>query len=147
MNILLAGILIVAGLLGGVVLFLGVPLLIGYIAIELWRNRERKQTTDFRTYPTRIFLQRNIARGFVILGGAFWTVTAFAGVYDLDASAVLLYERGARGHRTEPIAVADPRDPEVERLIGADRQHRLIEAAGMIQGAGTRYVVSVPIDE
>ncbi len=65
--------------------------------------------------------------------------TAFAGVYDLDASAVLLYERGARGHRTEPIAVADPRDPEVERLIGADRQHRLIEAAGMIQGAGTRF--------
>ena len=26
-----------------------------------------------------------------------------------------------------------------ERLIGADRQHRLIEAAGMIQGAGTRF--------
>ncbi len=51
--------------------------------------------------------------------------TAFAGVYDLDASAVLLYERGARGHRTEPVAVADPHDPEVERLIGADRQHAL----------------------
>ena len=39
--------------------------------------------------------------------------TAFAGVYDLEASAVLLYERGARGHRTEPIAVADPHDPAV----------------------------------
>ena len=65
--------------------------------------------------------------------------SAFAGVYDLDANAVLLYERGARGHRTEPIAVTDPHDPAVERLVGADRQHRLIEAAGMIQGAGTRF--------
>jgi peptide chain release factor 3 len=65
--------------------------------------------------------------------------SAFAGVYDLDANAVLLYERGARGHRTEPVAVADPRDPAVARLVGAERQHRLIEAAGMIQGAGTRF--------
>jgi peptide chain release factor 3 len=65
--------------------------------------------------------------------------SAFAGVFDLDANAVLLYERGASGRRKEPIAVADPRDPEVERLVGVERQHRLIEAAGMIHGAGTRF--------
>jgi len=65
--------------------------------------------------------------------------SAFAGVYDLDANAVLLYERGATGRRKEPVAVADPHDLAVERLVGAERQHRLIEAAGMIHGAGTRF--------
>jgi peptide chain release factor 3 len=63
----------------------------------------------------------------------------FAGVYDLEANAVLLYERGAKGARTEPVAVADPRDPAVAALIGRDRQQQLIEAAAMIAGAGTRF--------
>ena len=63
----------------------------------------------------------------------------FAGVYDLEGNAVLLYERGARGERTEPIAVADPHDRAVERLIGPQRQQQLIDAAAMISGAGTRF--------
>jgi peptide chain release factor 3 len=63
----------------------------------------------------------------------------FAGVYDLEANTVLLYERGARGARTEPVAVADAGDPAVEDLIGAARQQQLIEAAAMISGAGTRF--------
>jgi peptide chain release factor 3 len=64
---------------------------------------------------------------------------AFAGVYDLEAKAVLLYERAARGHRTTPITVGDPHDPALERLIGPRRQKDLIEAAAMISGAGTRF--------
>ncbi len=63
----------------------------------------------------------------------------FAGVYDLDANAVLLYERGARGQRTAPVTLADPRDPGLERLIGARRHAQLIDAAAMISGAGTRF--------
>jgi peptide chain release factor 3 len=64
---------------------------------------------------------------------------AFTGVYDLDANAVLMYERGARGERTAPVAVADPHDPAVADLIGPERQRQLIEAAAMIAGAGTRF--------
>jgi len=63
----------------------------------------------------------------------------FRGIYDLDNNAVLLYERGARGARTAPLAVADPRDTAVAELIGAERQQRLIEAAEIISGAGTRF--------
>jgi peptide chain release factor 3 len=63
----------------------------------------------------------------------------FAGVYDLEADAVLLYERGARGQRTEPVSVDDPEHPSVERLVGAQRQRQLIEAVEMIAGAGTRF--------
>jgi peptide chain release factor 3 len=63
----------------------------------------------------------------------------FAGVYDLEADAVLLYERGARGQRTEPVSVDDPEHPSVERLVGAQRQRQLIDAIEMISGAGTRF--------
>jgi peptide chain release factor 3 len=63
----------------------------------------------------------------------------FAGVYDLGSHSVLLYERGARGERTEPITVADARDPQLGALVGDERQRRLIEAAEIIAGAGTRF--------
>ncbi|MBA2602766.1 MAG: peptide chain release factor 3 [Acidobacteria bacterium] len=63
----------------------------------------------------------------------------FAGVYDLEADAVLLYERGARGQRTEPVSVSDPRDASLGRLIGERRQQALIEAVEVISGAGTRF--------
>ncbi|MGE0451771.1 MAG: peptide chain release factor 3, partial [Vicinamibacterales bacterium] len=63
----------------------------------------------------------------------------FAGVYDLDANHVLLYERGVRGERTAPVAVADPHDPAIEALIGRKRQQHLIDAAAMVSGAGTRF--------
>ena len=63
----------------------------------------------------------------------------FAGVYDLEANTVLMYERAARGVRTAPIAVADPHDRAVAALIGPERQQHRIEAAAMIAGAGTRF--------
>jgi peptide chain release factor 3 len=63
----------------------------------------------------------------------------FAGVYDLETNAVLLYERGARGQRTEPVAVHDPTDATLEQMIGAQRQRQLIDAVEMISGAGTRF--------
>jgi peptide chain release factor 3 len=63
----------------------------------------------------------------------------FAGVYDLQANSVLLYERGARGHRTTAVEVSDPRDPQLTALVGADRQRHLIEAAEIINGAGAPF--------
>ena len=63
----------------------------------------------------------------------------FAGVYDLDSHTVALYERGARGQRNAPIRVSSASDSEVGALIGEVRQQRLIEAAEIISGAGTRF--------
>src|SRR5678815_953294 len=63
----------------------------------------------------------------------------FRGVYDLEADAVLFYERQQRGRRMEPVAVAAPTDPVVEELVGAERQRQLIEAVDIITGAGTRF--------
>ncbi len=63
----------------------------------------------------------------------------FRGVYDLEAKSVLLYERQERGRKTTPVAVAAPGDPEVEELVGAQRQKELIDAIEIITGAGTRF--------
>jgi peptide chain release factor 3 len=63
----------------------------------------------------------------------------FRGVYDLEARAVLLYERQRAGLRNEPVAVTDAADPIVADTIGAERQRALIEAVAMIVGAGTSF--------
>ena len=63
----------------------------------------------------------------------------FKGVYDLEARAVQLYERQARGRRMSPPVVAAPGDPEVGELVGERRQQALIEAVAIIEGAGTRF--------
>jgi peptide chain release factor 3 len=63
----------------------------------------------------------------------------FRGVYDLEARALLLYERQKGGTRTEPVAVTDPGDPHVGAIVGERRQRELIEAVEIITGAGTRF--------
>src|SRR5262247_3087234 len=63
----------------------------------------------------------------------------FKGVYDLEANAVLLYERQKAGRRMTPLLVAAPGDPEVANLVGGQRQTALIEAVEIIGGAGTRF--------
>jgi peptide chain release factor 3 len=63
----------------------------------------------------------------------------FRGVYDLEARAVLAYERQARGRRTAPVLVADAADPGLAELVGTARQQQLIEAVAIITGAGTRF--------
>jgi peptide chain release factor 3 len=63
----------------------------------------------------------------------------FKGVYDLEANAVLLYERQARGRRTQPVVVAGAQAEEVTELVGERRQQELIDAIAIITGAGTRF--------
>src|SRR5688572_9105329 len=64
----------------------------------------------------------------------------FRGVYDLAANSILFYERSERrGRRTAPVGVTSPDDPEVTDLIGENRQKALIEAAGILEGAGTPF--------
>src|SRR5258705_7479944 len=62
----------------------------------------------------------------------------FRGVFDMEAQAVLLYQRPARGQRTTPGAVVGARDPALEGIIGPARQPALLEAGGNICGARPR---------
>ncbi len=63
----------------------------------------------------------------------------FRGVYDLEAHALVLYERQRGGARNAPVAVTNPTDPVVGEIVGERRQRELIEAVEIITGAGTRY--------
>jgi peptide chain release factor 3 len=63
----------------------------------------------------------------------------FRGVFDLEANSVLLYERQARGRRTQPVLVASAESAELTELVGERRQRELIDAIDIITGAGTRF--------
>ena len=63
----------------------------------------------------------------------------FRGVYDFAARQLLLYERQRGGVRTTPVSVTDAADPRVEEAIGSRRQHELMDAVGIISGAGTKF--------
>ena len=63
----------------------------------------------------------------------------FRGVYDLEAHALILYERQRGGTRNEPVAVTNPSDPLVGEIVGERRQRELMDAVEIITGAGTRY--------
>jgi peptide chain release factor 3 len=63
----------------------------------------------------------------------------FKGVYDLQAQALLLYERKQGQGRLAPVGVTEPADPRVEQLVGARRQRELAEAVEIIGAAGTTF--------
>jgi peptide chain release factor 3 len=63
----------------------------------------------------------------------------FRGVYDLEARALVLYERQKGGKRNPPVAVANAADTLVGEIVGDRRQRELMDAIDVITGAGTRY--------
>ena len=65
----------------------------------------------------------------------------FRGVYDLEANALLLYERQQGGHAHRPDRGRRTRRPAGRRSIGRrrDGSSELIDAVAIISGAGTRF--------
>ena len=63
----------------------------------------------------------------------------FRGVYVFESRSLLLYEREHGASRKAPVAVADPRDPQVADIVGARRQQDLVEAVDILAGAGTSF--------
>lgn len=80
MSIILGAVLIIVGIFGALLLAVAVPALLGAMVYDVTRSRE---LTPARVADTRlrIALERNVARGFVIAGGVFWSVASFAGLY------------------------------------------------------------------
>jgi hypothetical protein len=71
--------LIVSGLLGAMFVAVGVPLFFGMLAWDVVKTRSAAAPSP--DVEQRISLERGFARGFVIVGGLFWTVATFAGAY------------------------------------------------------------------
>jgi hypothetical protein len=95
MSTTIAAVLVVAGPVMAAVFVIGVLALIGLVTYDAVSSRRaakaRAQAEPVRTAAreaaeTRIYLQRGIARAFVILGGAFWGLSLLA--------AAVWYQRG-----------------------------------------------------
>jgi len=68
----------------------------------------------------------------------------FKGVFDLEANAVLLYERQARGRRTQPVVVASAQAEDVTELVGERRQKELMDAIAFATGVRPVFTEAPP---
>jgi len=85
MSLILTAVLVIVGVVGAVVLLLAVPALFGMMAYDAVKS-PRAAKSETRDSTTVIAVERGVARAFVLLGGAFWSVAAFAGLYNYQAT-------------------------------------------------------------
>ncbi len=100
MLLTIGAVLIIGGLVAAALFAIGVPLVLGLMAFDVasWRRQDAAATEAVPAEPGsarwmaivegRIRLERRVARAFVILGGAFWGVAAFVGLYVYRESGV-----------------------------------------------------------
>lgn len=79
--------LAIAGLAAGIVILFVLPLLLGAMAYDLVSSREIS-TAKVADTRSRIAIERNVARGFVIAGGLFWSIASVAGLFAFGDAAV-----------------------------------------------------------
>jgi hypothetical protein len=92
MSIILVAMLVIGGLVGAAAVMVGVPVLFGLAVWDL--SEARKGDSGVATAPRgvsleRISMERGFARGFVIVGGAFWSVAIFAGMYSFRQDGIV----------------------------------------------------------
>lgn len=99
MTLMIAAVLVIGGLAAAALFVIGVPALLGLMAYDVASNRnepvvqtvpekERAWLRSKEDVEGRISLERTVARSFVILGGAFWGIAAFAGLYSYRQSGM-----------------------------------------------------------
>ncbi len=105
MLLVIAAVLVIGGLVAAALFAIGLPLVMGLLAFDVasWRKQGLETATavepgshswKLRT-EGRIRLERRVARAFVILGGAFWGIAAFAGLYSYQQSGLAYSLLGA----------------------------------------------------
>jgi hypothetical protein len=93
MSIILVAVLIIGGLVSAVVVTIGIPVLVGLMAYDVFESRDLAPAAVPADAEHRIQLERGFARGFVIAGGLFWAVATFAGLHifgDTGVAAAML---------------------------------------------------------
>lgn len=80
MELAIATFLILAVIVGSVALAVAVPFALGMLAYDLIKSRtsERAPATVVSQAGSHIALKRGVARAFVILGAAFWSLAAYS---------------------------------------------------------------------
>lgn len=86
MSLIFAAVLIIVGLVSAVAIAVAVPVLFGLMAYDVMESRKNSPVTSPKDAPLRIAVERGVARSFVILGGAFWSIAMFMGLTSGGAS-------------------------------------------------------------
>lgn len=92
MSLALAAVLVIGGLIGAAALAIGVPLFFGMMAFDVAKSPRKPAVAEGDAH-VRIALERGVARAFVLGGGIFWSIAAFAGLYsfrETGATAALI---------------------------------------------------------
>jgi hypothetical protein len=106
MTLVIAAVLVIGGLGAAALFALGVPALLGLMAYDAASHRKEPVVRTIseedqawlrskESAEGRISLERGIARAFVILGGAFWGIAVFAGLYSYRQSGMVWSLLGA----------------------------------------------------
>src|SRR5574340_473817 len=82
MELAFAAALIIFCIVGVVALIIGIPLVFGAMAYDLVKSRAKVPApATAQDARMSIGMKRGIARAFVVLGSAFWSIATFAEVY------------------------------------------------------------------
>lgn len=87
MSIILVTILIIGGLAGAIAVAVAIPALLGAMLFDS-TSAKTSPSSQLSAARTRISIERGFARGFVILGGLFWSVATFAGLFSFQETGV-----------------------------------------------------------
>jgi hypothetical protein len=88
MSLFIAAVLIIGVLVGAVAVAIATPVFIGAIAYDLAESRKNAPAKSPEDLRVRIAVERGFARGFVIAGGVFWSIAAFAGLLTFRESGM-----------------------------------------------------------
>jgi hypothetical protein len=94
MSLIIVAVLIIGGLLSAVVVAIGIPVLFGLMAYDVYSSSGSTQPEPADA-EHRMQLERGFARTFVIAGGLFWAVATFAGLYTFGQSGAAYAMLGA----------------------------------------------------
>jgi len=98
MSIILVAVLIIGGLLGAAAVVVGVPVLFGLAAFDLFGRRQDSRAVSAAPKSVsleRVSMERGFARAFVIAGGVFWAVAIFAGLHSFRDTGIASSLMGA----------------------------------------------------
>ena len=98
MSIILVAVLIIGGLLGAAAVVVGVPVLFGLAAFDLFGRRQDSRAASAAPKSVsleRVSMERGFARAFVIAGGVFWAVAIFAGLHSFRDTGIASSLMGA----------------------------------------------------
>ncbi len=80
MSLALAAVLIIGALVAALAVAVGIPVFFAMMAYDVAKT-PAPAPAEYADASTRIAIKRGVARVFVLAGGVFWSVAAFAGLY------------------------------------------------------------------